>query len=73
MSEEIDFKSLNLPVSDLIKNYTKEIQKEIYDYLNEMDENNKKAYSIAYDHLGSSFNILRSNGFKEWKHSKKIN
>jgi hypothetical protein len=73
MSQEIDFKSLNLPVSDLIKNYTKEIKKEIYDYLNEMDENNKKAYSIAYDHLGSSFNILRSNGFKEWKHSKKIN
>ena len=72
MSQEIDFKSLNLPVSDLIKNYTKEIQKEIYDYLNEMDENNKKAYSIAYDHLGSSFNILRSNGFKEWKQTKKI-
>lgn len=71
MSEEIDFKSLNLPVSDLIKIYTKEIQKEIYDYLNEMDENNKKAYQIAYHHLGSSFNILRSNGFKEWKQTKK--
>lgn len=71
MSEEIDFKSLNLPVSDIIKNYTKEIQKEIYDYLNEMDIHNKKAYGIAYDHLGSSFNILRSNGFKEWKQAKK--
>ena len=70
MSEEINFKSLNLPVSDLIKNYSRETQIEIFNYLNELDDNNKKAYEIAYDHLGSSFNILRSNGFKEWKKSK---
>jgi hypothetical protein len=24
-------------------------------------------YLIAKDHLGSSFNILKSNGYKEWK------
>lgn len=70
MSEEINFKSLNLPVSDIIKNYSKETQLEIFNYLNELDPDNKKAYEIAYDHLGSSFNILRSNGFKEWKKSK---
>jgi hypothetical protein len=70
MSEEINFKSLNLPVSESIKNYSKETQLEIFNYLNELDSNNKKAYEIAYDHLGSSFNILRSNGFKEWKKSK---
>ena len=70
MSEEINFKSLNLPVSDLIKNYSRETQIEIFTYLNELDDNNKKAYEIAYNHLGSSFNILRSNGFKEWKKSK---
>ncbi len=67
---EINFKSLNLPVSDIIKNYSKETQLEIFNYLNELDPDNKKAYEIAYDHLGSSFNILRSNGFKEWKKSK---
>ena len=70
MSEEINFKSLNLPVSEIIRNYSKETQIEIFTYLNELDDNNKKAYEIAYDHLGSSFNILRSNGFKEWKKSK---
>jgi hypothetical protein len=70
MSEEINFKSLNLPVSDLIKNYSRETQIEIFTYLNELDDNNKKAYEIAYNHLGSSFNILRSNGFKEWKSKK---
>jgi hypothetical protein len=67
---EINFKSLNLPISDIIKNYPRETQIEIFNYLNELDDNNKKAYEIAYDHLGSSFNILRSNGFKEWKKSK---
>jgi hypothetical protein len=36
-----------------------------------MDEIHKKAYSIAFDHLGSSFDVLRSNGYKEWKNSKK--
>jgi hypothetical protein len=70
MSEEINFKSLKLPVSELIKKYSKETQIEIFNYLNELDDNNKIAYEIAYDHLGSSFNILRSNGFKEWKKSK---
>jgi len=70
MSEEINFKSLKLPVSELIKKYSKETQIEIFNYLNELDDNNKIAYEIAYDNLGSSFNILRSNGFKEWKKSK---
>jgi len=43
------------------------LQKEIIDYLSSMDERQKKAYLIAKEHLGSSFNIFRSNGYKEWK------
>lgn len=70
MSEEINFKSLKIKLPELIKTYPIEKQREIFDYLNEMDELNKKAYEIAFDHLGSSFNIFRSNGFKEWKHKK---
>jgi hypothetical protein len=70
MSEEINFESLKIKLPELIKTYPIEKQREIFDYLNEMDELNKKAYEIAFDHLGSSFNIFRSNGFKEWKHKK---
>jgi hypothetical protein len=33
----------------------------------EQNETQKKAYLIAFHHLGSSFNIYKSNGFKEWK------
>ena len=67
MAEEINYESLKIKVPELVKNHSIEIQREIFNYLSEMDEHNKIAYKIAFDHLGSSFNIYRSNGFKEWK------
>ena len=70
MSEVIRFETLNMELSDLIKTYPLEKQQEIFNYLSEMDEHHRKAYEIAFSHLGSSFNIYRSNGFKEWKQSK---
>ena len=70
MTEEVNFKKLNLPISDYVKGYSLDEQREIFNYLSEMDEINRKAYKIAYEHLKSSFNIVKSNGFKEWKQSK---
>ena len=35
-------------------------------YINQLTETEKQAYMIAYQHLGTSFNILNSNGYKEW-------
>jgi hypothetical protein len=67
MTEEINFETLQMKIPELVKNYPIELKREIFNYLSEMDEHNKKAYEIALDHLGSSFNIYRSNGFKEWK------
>jgi hypothetical protein len=66
----LDFTSLNVKISDNVKAYSHEKQQEIFQYLSEMDEIHKKAYNIAFDHLGSSFDIYRSNGYKEWKKSK---
>ena len=66
MNETIDFSTLNLIIPDPVKKYSYDKQKEIFDYLKNLDEPNKKAYEIAVNHLGSSFNIYRSNGFKEW-------
>lgn len=68
--ESIDFESLNMKVSVLFKKYPIEKQREIFQYLSEMDEHHRKAYDIAYDHLGTSFNIARSNGFKDWLSEK---
>jgi hypothetical protein len=71
MSQESMFKSLNINIPESVNLYSIEQQKEIYEYLNEMNELEKKTYEIAVSHLGTSFNIYRSNGFVSWKKNKK--
>ena len=71
MSEETpEFTLLNIPIPEIFKKYSIEKQREIFEYLSDMDDLNKKAYEIAYNHLGTSFNIARSNGFKDWQLKK---
>lgn len=65
------FDNLDIPVPEIVFTYDKEKQKEIYDYLNSLNESQKKAYLIAKSHLGTSFNIYKSNGFNEWKKMSK--
>ena len=36
-------------------------------YLNSLTEKELKAYKIAKSHLGSSFDLKKSNGFLEWE------
>ena len=50
-------------ISDNIKELTELEQL----YVNSLDEKERKAYEIAKSHLGTTFNIIRSNGFIEWK------
>jgi hypothetical protein len=71
MTEEINFDSLNMKISEIVTRHPIEQQRDIFDYLSEMDEHSRKAYDIAYSHLGTSFNIARSNGFKAWREHKK--
>lgn len=66
MTEEVNFDLLNMKISEVLKRYPIEKQREIFEYLSQMDENDRKAYDIAYTHLGTTFNIVRSNGYKEW-------
>ena len=70
MTDTIDFTILNLPIPEIVYIYSKEKQEEIFNYLQQMDEHNKKGYLIAQNHLGTSFNIYKSNGYKEWKNKK---
>jgi hypothetical protein len=66
------FENLDIPIPSVVYSYDDIKQKEIHDYLIELtnNEQQKKAYVIAYEHLGSSFNIYKSNGFKEWKNKQ---
>ena len=47
------------------------VQNDIDMYLSSLNEQQLKAYNIAKRHLGTSFDITRSNGYKDWLKSKK--
>ena len=50
------------------KDKVKDVEQDLVEeYINQMTPREKKAYHIASNHLKTSFNILLSNGFKEWK------
>jgi len=68
---EVNFSTLNLPIPDIISFLSEENKQEIYDYLMQLQDNHRKAYIIAQKHLGTSFNIYKSNGYKEWKNKNK--
>ena len=42
-------------------------------YIDSLNSKEKKAYFIAKNHLGSSFDLIKSNGFIEWKKTKSSN
>ena len=44
----------------------------IEEYLMTLSEKEKKAYEIAKEHLGMSFQIEKSTGFIKWKKDKII-
>jgi hypothetical protein len=50
-----------------------QIQINIINYLEQLNTIEVRAYGIAKSHLGTSFNILRSNGYNDWlkKNEKK--
>lgn len=66
-NKHVNFSEFCLPIPDLIYKLSYEKQMIIFEYFKTMDDKNKKAYLIAIKHLGTSFNICKSNGYKEWK------
>jgi len=52
-----------------VSRYNDEDQKSIVCYLKKFGPREKKAFIIAKQHLGTSFHILRSTGYNEWKKS----
>ena len=51
------------------------LQQLVAEYMDQLSDVERKACAIAKDHLGSSFNIVKSNGFNDWikERSKKNN
>lgn len=57
---------VNIELPDNFDNYSPEIQEYVISYLEQLTPIELKAYHIAKSHLGTSFNILRSNGYIDW-------
>ena len=51
--------------------YPVEVKASIIEYLKQLSVIEQKACNIAMNHLGSSFNIIKSNGYNDWIKSKK--
>jgi hypothetical protein len=45
---------------------TNNLQQLVTEYMDQLSDIERKACAIAKDHLGSSFNIAKSNGFNDW-------
>jgi hypothetical protein len=60
-----------LPLPNNFANYDIELQSSVIQYITQLSDIEKKAYKIAQIHLGSSFNVIKSNGYNSWLKSKK--
>jgi hypothetical protein len=54
-------------ISDYLSGLSEEEKESVLKYIEQLGEKERKSCQIAKDHLGSSFNILKSNGYIEWK------
>jgi hypothetical protein len=64
MNDELN--KLQLPISQEILHSDEETKNKVFQYLSQLTEVEKKTYILAYSHLGTSFDILRSNGYNNW-------
>uniref|UniRef100_A0A6C0B182 Uncharacterized protein n=1 Tax=viral metagenome TaxID=1070528 RepID=A0A6C0B182_9ZZZZ len=55
-----------------VEQYSLVMRETILEYLSQLNEKEYIAYKIAKDHLGTSFHILKSIGFMEWKKNQKL-
>ena len=66
-------KKKGIPLNPNIFLESIEIQEIIYQYLDEMTEIECQAYLIAFHHLKSSFDLVKTNGFHHFSEKKKAN
>ena len=60
-----------LPLPNNFENYDIDTQSSIIEYITHLSDLEKKAYQMAHNHLGSSFNVVKSNGYNDWLKTKK--
>jgi hypothetical protein len=63
--------TLGVELPKNFNDYDEDTKDLIIQYLSQLNNIEKKAYTIGRKHLGLSFNIIKSNGFNEWKQKLK--
>ena len=57
---------LDLTLPSSYEKYDETTKMNVIEYLSHLDLIERKAYLIGLQHLDSSFNILKSNGYVDW-------
>ena len=58
---------LGLELPNNFEKHEHVVQESLVKYLKHLDSIERQAYTIGKQHLGSSFNLLKSNGYVDWK------
>ena len=58
-------------IPEYFEKYETAVQENILKYLQQLDPIEHLAYKIGKSHLGSSYNILKSNGYINWSKNNK--
>jgi len=69
MSSNKEFEKIMENYTDLIPDHLKKDEKictSVKEYMLSLSDKEMLSFMIARDHLKSSFNVLMSNGYKEW-------
>jgi hypothetical protein len=62
---------IGIELPNNFEKYDEYTQHLIINYLKQLDKIERQAYLIGKNHLGSSFNVVKSNGFIDWKKNNK--
>jgi hypothetical protein len=62
---------IGIELPNNFEKYDENTQHLIINYLKQLDKIERQAYLIGKNHLGSSFNVVKSNGFIDWKKNNK--
>jgi hypothetical protein len=56
--------------TDNLEKYPEEVRQSIIKYLEQLGDKERIGYSIAKEHLGTSFDVAKSIGYITWKKSQ---
>lgn len=65
-------REIGLELPDNFDTYVDSVKESIVQYLKQLNKIEKQAYTIGKSHLGTSFNVLKSNGYNDWLKKQKM-